>query len=65
MKLAEKIHTGGRKFYSWPYRVYYLDVSEGETQSVIISGDSVCNHIRPQETLQTGRQAQSHTPAHP
>ena len=33
MKLAEKIHTGGRKFYSWPYRVYYLDVSEGAGQA--------------------------------
>ena len=37
MKLAEKIHTGGRKFSSRPYRVYYLDMSDGETQTVIIS----------------------------
>ena len=34
MKLAEKIHSEGQKFYSRPYRVYYLDI---ETQSVIIS----------------------------
>lgn len=37
MKLAEKIHSEGQKFYSRPYRVYYLDISDGETQTVIIS----------------------------
>lgn len=37
MKLAEKIHSDGRKLYSYPFRVYFLDCAPGESHTVIIS----------------------------
>lgn len=37
MKLAEKIHSDGRKLYSYPFRVYWLDSVAGEKPVCIIS----------------------------
>ena len=37
MKLAEKIHTDGRKFFSYPFRVYYLPCGEAEIPVRIFS----------------------------
>lgn len=37
MKLAEKIHSDGRKLYSYPFRIYWLDCIGGEEPARIIS----------------------------
>lgn len=36
MMLAEKIHSDGRKLYSYPFRVYWLDCMDGEKPPVCV-----------------------------
>lgn len=37
MKLAEKIHTDGRKLYSYPFRIYWLDCAGDQAPARIFS----------------------------
>lgn len=37
MKLSEKIHTGGQKLYSYPFRVYFLECEGDEEPQRIFS----------------------------
>lgn len=37
MEFVNKIYTDGKKLFSYPFKVYYIDIAEGEEAQIIIS----------------------------
>ena len=37
MTKVERLHTEGKKYYSYPYRLYVLDNTDGDADETVIS----------------------------